>query len=194
MLAQLSLFARSSQSVRPFKNKLSSRTQYGLSSRTQCGDLLAMGLLPPRHKCGHLGFCHYERSEVIQKQMLLAMGLLLSFHSIAMTRTASKFWGVMARGLVPRGHLGFCHYERSEVIQKQMLLAMGSLLSFHSIAMTRFARKLAGKCRTSEQIAAPCILHVSRVTRFSGKKCVQVAGNDKVLRQETRTSRGLIPL
>ena len=32
----------------------------------------------------------------------------------------------MARGLVPRGHLGFCHYERSEVIQKkQVLLAMG---------------------------------------------------------------------
>ena len=25
---------------------------------------------------------------------------------------------VMARGLVPRGHLGFCHYERSEVIKK----------------------------------------------------------------------------
>ena len=24
----------------------------GLSSRTQCGDLLAMRLLPPRHKCG----------------------------------------------------------------------------------------------------------------------------------------------
>ena len=31
---------------------LLSRTQYELSSRTQCGDL---------------GFCHYERSEVIQK-------------------------------------------------------------------------------------------------------------------------------
>ena len=31
----------------------------------------------------------------------------------------------MARGLVPRGDLGFCHYERSEVIQKQVLLAMG---------------------------------------------------------------------
>jgi len=26
---------------------------------------------------------------------------------------------VMARGLVPRGHLGFCHYERSEVIQNK---------------------------------------------------------------------------
>ena len=40
----------------------------------------------------------------------------------------------MARGLVPRGDLGFCHYERSEVIQKQVLLAMGLLLSLRSIA------------------------------------------------------------
>ena len=64
----------------------------------------------------------------------------------------------MARGLVPRGHLlaschrkrsvnchgeesfkttrpsCFCHYERSEVIQKQVLLAMGLLLSLRSIA------------------------------------------------------------
>jgi len=31
---------------------------------------------------------------------------------------------------VPRGHLGFCHYERSEVIQKQVLLANRLLHSF----------------------------------------------------------------
>ena len=136
---------------------------------------------------GHLGFCHYERSEVIQKQVLLAMGLPRrvfytsrndkirmashgqvqgchreesfkttwrsvgkeiasttpqewlvagshlgfaekSFHSIAMTRFAwqvtGKFRIVIARSLLRRrGHLGFCHYERSEVIQKQVLLA-----------------------------------------------------------------------
>ena len=47
----------------------------------------------------------------------------------------------MERGLVPRGHLVFCHYERSEVIQKQMLLAMRLLLSLRSIAMTRFVGK-----------------------------------------------------
>ena len=28
-----------------------------------------------RTQCGHLGFCHYERSEVIQKQMLIASRL-----------------------------------------------------------------------------------------------------------------------
>ena len=39
-----------------------------------------------RTQCGHLGFCHYERSEVIQKQMLIARRLLLSLRSIAMTR------------------------------------------------------------------------------------------------------------
>ena len=36
----------------------------------------------------------------------------------------------MARGLVPRGHLVFCHYERSEVIQIQVLLANRLLHSF----------------------------------------------------------------
>ena len=69
----------------------------------------------------------------------------------------------MARGLVPRGHLlaschrkrsvnchgeesfkttrpsCFSHYERSEVIQKQVLLAKRLLLSLRSIAMTRSA-------------------------------------------------------
>ena len=64
---------------------------------------------------GHLGFCHYERSEVIQKQVLLAMGLprrvlytsrndkirMASF--LAMTRTASK-----NREQVQKG----CHGER----------------------------------------------------------------------------------
>ena len=40
----------------------------------------------------------------------------------------------MARGFEPRGHLGFCHYECSEVIQKQLLLAMRLLLSLCSIS------------------------------------------------------------
>ena len=93
--------------MKPSNNKLSSRTQ-----------------------CGDLGFCHYERSEVIQKQVLLAMGLLLSFHSIAMTRTASKFacdeiaFTTPQVWLVAGSHLGFAEK------------------SFHFIAMTRIVGKL----------------------------------------------------
>jgi len=69
-----------------------------------------------------------------------------SFHSIAMTRgliarNVARFRVVMARDLVTRGHLGFCHYERSEVIQKQVLLAKRLLLSLRSIAMTRTVSK-----------------------------------------------------
>ena len=41
---------------------------------------------------------------------------------------------VMARGLVPRGDLGSCHYERSEVIKKQVLLASRLRQSLRSIA------------------------------------------------------------
>jgi hypothetical protein len=53
---------------------------------------------------------------------------------------------------MPRGHLGFCHYERSEIIQKQMLLAMGLLLSLYSIAMTKNVRKnRAGKCKDAKK-------------------------------------------
>ena len=60
----------------------------------------------------------------------------------------------MARGFKPRGHLGFCHYEHSEVIQKQVLLAKRLLLSLRSIAMTRVAWQVADKCRTSKQITS----------------------------------------
>jgi|GEM_PF-5107308 len=95
---------------------------------------------------GHLGFCHYERSEVIQKQMLLESRLRQSLRFFAMTRgviarNVVRFRVVMARDLVTRGHLGFCHYERSEVIQKQVLLAKRLLLSLRSIAMTRTVSK-----------------------------------------------------
>ena len=61
----------------------------------------------------HLGSCHYERSEVIQKQMLLASRLLLSLRSIAMTIS----------GLSSRTQCGD-------------LLARRLLLSLRSIAMT----------------------------------------------------------
>ena len=63
---------------------------------------------------------------------------------------SNAVWLVMARSLLRRrGHLVFCHYERSEVIQKQVLLATGLLPPRH-------------KCRTSNEIATPCILHVSQ--------------------------------
>ncbi len=50
----------------------------------------------------------------------------------------------MARSLVRRrGDLGFCHYERSEVIQKQVLLVRRLLLSLRSIAGDKLlARRL----------------------------------------------------
>jgi hypothetical protein len=69
----------------------------------------------------------------------------------------------MARGLVPRGHLGFCHYERSEVIQKQVLLAMRLLQLFKlrndkiRIVIANVVWRSVGK-----EIAAPCIQHGSQ--------------------------------
>ena len=89
--------------------------------------VMARSLLRRR---GHLGFCHYERSEVIQKQVLLAKRLprrafctarndkLRIVIANVVWRSTSKeiasvttfhrndnFRDVMARGLVPRGHL-----------------------------------------------------------------------------------------
>ena len=63
--------------MKPSNNKLSSRTQYELSSRTQCGDL---------------GFCHYERSEVIQKSSVACEEI---------ASTTPQMW------LVAGSHLGF---------------------------------------------------------------------------------------
>ena len=67
------------------------------------------GLVPR----GHLVFCHYERSEVIQKQVLLANRLL---HPVGVRN--DKFRIVMARSLLRRrGHLSaICHRERSVAI------------------------------------------------------------------------------
>ena len=56
---------------------------------------------------------------------------------LAMTKFAGKCRVVMARDLVIRGHLGFCHYERSEVIQKPMLLESRLRQSLRFFAMTR---------------------------------------------------------
>ena len=133
----------------------------------------------------------------------------------------------MARGLVPRGHLlaschrersvnchgersfkttrpsCFCHYERSEVIQKQVLLAKRLLLSFHSIAMTRDSSKNCEQvqgCHRERSVAiywqTDCFHHATSVargrltfrlrknillgfamTRFSGKSQARTAGN-----------------
>jgi hypothetical protein len=77
--------------MKPSNNKLSSRTQ-----------------------CGDLGFCHYERSEVIQKQVLLAMRLLLSLRSIAMTRFAHKLW---AMGL-PRRAFSTARNDKKRVVRR----------------------------------------------------------------------------
>ena len=79
---------------------------------------MARGLVPR----GDLGFCHYERSEVIQKQVLLAMGLLLSLRSIA----SDKFRVVMARSLLRRrGHLlATCHRERSTNCHRERSVAI----------------------------------------------------------------------
>ena len=90
-------------------------------------------------RCGHLGFCHYERSEVIQKQVLLAMGLP---RRVFYTSRNDKI-RMASHGQIQGCHREhsvnchgeesfkttrpscFCHYERSEVIHKQVLLAMG---------------------------------------------------------------------
>ena len=73
--------------------------------------------------------------------------------------------------LVPRGQLGSCHYERSEVIQNKCCLqgdcfhhatsvARGRL-TFRlrknillGFAMTRFSDKNCDKCRTGKEIAS----------------------------------------
>ena len=60
---------------------------------------------------GHLVFCHYERSEVIQKQVLLAMRLLLSLRSIASDKIRMASHGqarfASDKGLVAESHSGF---------------------------------------------------------------------------------------
>ena len=110
---------------------LLSRTQYELSSRTQCGDL---------------GFCHYERSEVIQKssvaceeiasttpQVWLVAGLHLgfakkSFHSIA----SDKVLGQEMRGSrLPRRVFYTSRNDKNRAAR---------------FAMTRFAGKCRNKC------------------------------------------------
>jgi hypothetical protein len=70
----------------------------------------------------------------------------------------------MARGLVPRGHLGFCHYERSEVIKKQVLLAKGLLATCKQDCFTPF-----GVRNDKSRVA------LLATTRLSGK----FARNDK---------------
>ena len=93
----------------------------------------------------------------------------------------------MARGLVPRGHLlaschrersvnchgeesfkttrpsCFCHYERSEVIKKQVLLANRLRLSLRFFAMTKGLRQVPLRVTKNLQQAS------SQVTSFSYK-------------------------
>ena len=98
-------------------------------------------------KCRGKTSCHRKQIASITPQVWLVTGSHLgfaktSFHSIAMTRgliarNVARFRVVMARDLVTRGHLGFCHYERSEVIQKQMLLESRLRQSLRFFAMTR---------------------------------------------------------
>ena len=53
--------------------------------------------------CGYLGFCHYECSEVIQKQLLLAMRLLLSLCSISSDKKRrQKLRVTMKKNKIPR--------------------------------------------------------------------------------------------
>ena len=83
--------------------------------------------------------------KILQKNVYRACaGNCDEIASVTTFHRNDKIQVVMARSLVPRGHLGFCHYERSEVIQKQMLIASRLLLSLRSIAMTRFAGKNLG--------------------------------------------------
>ena len=122
---------------------------------------MARGLVPR----GHLGSCHYKRSINCHRERSVAICWqwdCRAVHSarLAMTRTIGKSWTsffamtrglrarsvvrfrvVMARDLVTRGHLGFCHYERSEVIQKQMLLESRLRQSLRFFAMTRVVGK-----------------------------------------------------
>jgi hypothetical protein len=71
----------------------------------------------------------------------------------------------MARSLLRRrGHLGFCHYERSEVIKKQVLLAKGLLATCKQDCFTPF-----GVRNDKSRVA------LLATTRLSGK----FARNDK---------------
>jgi hypothetical protein len=71
----------------------------------------------------------------------------------------------MARSLLRRrSHLGFCHYERSEVIKKQVLLAMRLLELVSKIASPPF-----GVRNDKSRVA------LLATTRLSGK----FARNDK---------------
>ena len=66
----------------------------------------------------------------------------------------------MARSLLRRrGHLAFCHYERSEVIQKQVLLANRLRQSLRFFAMTKGLRQVP--LRVTRNLQQPS----SQVTR-----------------------------
>ena len=56
--------------------------------------------------CGYLGFCHYECSEVIQKQLLLAMRLLLSLCSISSDKNRAISVELVSRLPPPRHKCG----------------------------------------------------------------------------------------
>ena len=63
------------------------------------------------------------------------------------------------------GHLGFCHYERSEVIQKNKCCLQGDCFCHYVPSrVTRTVSKIRGQVRAQvvgDGIATPCILHVS---------------------------------
>ncbi len=122
---------------------------------------MARGLVPR----GDLGFCHYERSEVIQKQVLLVRRLprRVFYTSRNDKNRTTRF--AMTRGFVPRGDLGFCHYERSEVIQKQVLL------------VSRLPRRVFYTSRNDKNRAA-CFAMTKSVRQVRG--------------QEVRASRGQV--
>ena len=94
----------------------------------------------------------------------------------------------MARSLLRRrGHLAFCHYERSEVIQKQVLLAMGLLPPCHKCgswqAHIQASQKHLVGVRNDKGLAASVEL-VSRLPR----RVFYTARNDKKLAASVQTT------
>ena len=155
-------------------------------------------------------FCHYERSEVIQKQVLLVRRLLLSFHSIAMTcsgvSSRTQCGDLLAMGLLQLFKLRNdknCKQVACDEIASttpQVWLVAGSHLgfakkSFHSIAsdknravsvelVSRLPRRVFYTARNDKELESKNYDQVAGqwdcFCRFTPSRVTKVVRNDKV--------------
>ena len=114
--------------------------------------------------------CYHK---ILQKNVYRACdGNCKQIASVTTFHRNDNFRGVMANEMTPSnnklssrtqcGHLVFCHYECSEVIQKQVLLAMGLRQSLRFFASDKKCRQVLSRVRKP-----------ARVTRTTCKNCGQ---------------------